>query len=578
MPQVPSYGQRVVETTALPGARYTPDASPASFGAVEPINLDPAIRQLREIEQREQAKADEDAFFEADAKLAAAETFILLDPKTGVLQRKGKNAFSAPEDVKEEWLKRVGEIESTLSTDRQRDAFRRSALNREESLSRRVQEHVGREMDQHAMETAESLITNEIDAAVANLDKTRIEDAIMRITEVTSSEARRNGWSPEETQRAMQHSLSTLHVGVIGKMLDEDQYQRANDYFKEYKKDIRGSEHGKIQKTLEEETLRGEAQRTALRITNEHRDLTAALKAVDAIKEPKLQDAVRDRVKERFNEQEADENEDREDAYLRATNLLDANPGRRVWDVVPPSLKHILSLEQRNALESRASGGPTENDNRAWLDFLELDVQAVAKLSRVQFESQFWTKFDLSHRGRAESHWLESRNAVENGRLSTPELSSTVTFKDQVANTLRRTRLINPEKPISGLNEKEVDMYAAFEDEAARRILHFELTELEGKRKSTSDEKQTIMDTMATEKVFIEKWWTDPEKPIFALNTDEKGRAYIKYDQVPLLERRSLENLLRSKGRRITNDKIQRAYAQVLMNNPNGVAAILEER
>src|SRR5688572_13242975 len=149
MPRVPQY-DRQTSTAPLPNERFTPERPP-----VQPaLDLTGVAGSAIDILRRERERADEVAFQEADAQLAEAETYLLLDPNEGALHQRGKNAFGVPEKVKDAWRKKVGEIGSSLTTNRQKRAFARSARTRGIDLERRVFDHVGGEMLKHELSVA----------------------------------------------------------------------------------------------------------------------------------------------------------------------------------------------------------------------------------------------------------------------------------------------------------------------------------------------------------------------------------------------------------------------------------------
>ena len=189
-------------------------------------------------------------------------------------------------------------------------------------------------------------------------------------------------------------------------------------------------------------------------------------------------------------------------------------------------------------------------------------------MTQPEFETAYWSHFDGPHRERAALQWAAARDAVSQAKFKQPVLASTLTFKDRINNTLKATKLID-DKPLAKLSKDQRQSFMAIETEAAHQIEEYEMNQLGGKRRATGDEMQTIIDNLVKNRVFLDKNWirSDPEKVAALVTADEKGLAYVPFDKVPADSRASIENLLKSRGRRITSDVIQRAYAAHLLND-----------
>src|SRR5688500_10724136 len=123
MPQVPKYGQPKVDATPLPGVRRSVDVPRAAFQPPASIDLSGVHGVLKEVVEQERQKADQIALTDAESKLAEVETELLYNPQTGLLNKKGLDAFGTPDEFEENWTKRASEIGKSLGNDRQKAAF-----------------------------------------------------------------------------------------------------------------------------------------------------------------------------------------------------------------------------------------------------------------------------------------------------------------------------------------------------------------------------------------------------------------------------------------------------------------------
>lgn len=558
-----------VDTRALPGVRLPTDTPSAAFGVQSPSIIPrEALSALAQAAQEARRKADEVALIDTDRQLAEIETRLLHDPQKGALQRRGQDAFRVPEEMRAEWQQATGDIGKGFTGERAR-RFEAMVNRRFEGMDRAVQTHVGREIQAYDNDVTKGLVSNEINAAIAGYeDPTRIADATTRIRSALTTNATRNGLPPAERDRQILVTLSTMHAGVLDRMTSVDVVggdARAREYYTAHKDEISGADQAKIEKTLAEATIRGESQREADTIVGQHSDMSEALRATKTIAEPRLRDAVRERVRQHFSDVDAARRLAEERRYLSATNLIDGQPGQPARSVIPAGMWSQLTLEQRNALERRSEGPSMPNNDKVWLDFLDLDVPAVAALSRAAFETTYWSHLDQVHRERAAAMWDQARDASA-GRASL-ELSATLTYKDRVDNVLRSNGIISASKERSKFTRSEAELYARFETEAARRIEHFELAGLGGKRRATGEEMQKILDEMIIQRVFIDRNIIRKDPSIIVgvdtVATNERGDVYVPFAMIPKPERERIRALLQKNKKPTLDSVIERAFGAV---------------
>jgi hypothetical protein len=98
-----------------------------------------------------------------------------------------------------------------------------------------------------------------------------------------------------------------------------------------------------------------------------------------------------------------------------------------------------------------------------------------------------------------------------------------------------------------------------------------------GGKDLTADEKQRIVDTVSMDKVYVDEWGRDPEKPIFQLGDDDLKNAYVrlptrkdiygnqKYENVylntiPSTDRMQIISALKKRGMPVTEQAIAAIY------------------
>jgi hypothetical protein len=240
MPIVPRRTD-AIGTAPLPGVRVSPDAPAAAFG-VPGNGIDvatPALRLVEPIAREARDHADQVAFLDADNQLAKLHT----DLETGALQRKGKDAMGALEAVNTDWQKGVGEIESSLTNDRQKMAFQRAASSRYQSLYANVERHTAAESEQYDRDVSKTALEVRADAALKNYsDPAAVDGAVEQSRAILQGVGRRMGWDQTVTDEAIAKQTSELRANVIKQFASAKQLPQVVAYYDAHKDDLVGED------------------------------------------------------------------------------------------------------------------------------------------------------------------------------------------------------------------------------------------------------------------------------------------------------------------------------------------------
>lgn len=102
-------------------------------------------------------------------------------------------------------------------------------------------------------------------------------------------------------------------------------------------------------------------------------------------------------------------------------------------------------------------------------------------------------------------------------------------------------------------------------DEIDRRVRA--ASAAKGGKDLTADEKQGIVDRVVMDKVYVDEWGTDPQKPLSLLTPDEVAKSYVKVNgknvpvsSVPALDRRQIIRALQATGQQTTEQAIVEMY------------------
>ncbi len=347
---------RQVRGEASPTPRITAVPTARSYGAdfgetVASVGGELFARQQHERRaaiERERVKANQIAVTSVAASLHEAAGQLEIDAQT----KRGNDAFELPTVTKAAYEKRADELAATLTNDEQRQAFQMERLQRGVTLNMTVQRHVAKERQAYDDGETKAYTDGAKSAAIANaLDPVRVAADMDRGAAAVAAWADRRGMGKVEADAAIAAYRSETHVGVIGNLLDGEHDKQAKAYFEEVEDQIDGETRGKLKKAIEESTLRGESQQKEDEIWAATKgDPDAALEAARKIKDPKLRDAVEQRVDQRIAEADRKKRRDTENTMVDAANRIDKGGLKSV----PATVWMNLSVADRQELERYA--------------------------------------------------------------------------------------------------------------------------------------------------------------------------------------------------------------------------------
>ncbi len=547
MPTVPRYEGNSVQERQVPDVRVISQLPEGvASGGIESRHFDLA----QKIVSSEAEKADRAQILIADKDLSDLETRLLYDAKDGIISKKGRDVFSAPEYVADKWKKGVEDISKRLSGHRQKRLFGELSQKRFDSINSTVQRHVATESINYANSVTDEYLASERDAAAINFGSPeRIGLSIERQRAAIADFADRNGKPPEWTSNKLREVESKTHMAVLERMLAGGDDRLAKAYYDANKEGFSLADDAKrAVSILEEGSVRGESQRISDSILGEAKTLTEAISKTKDVSDPKLRDAVSDRVREGWNLKKVAEKDYQNSLYEEAAKYVDASPGKKPRYSVPPGVWADLSTEYRDALDKRASDGP--NDDEAWLDFLDQyrgSPDTIGKLSRHEFEVKFWSKFDKAHRNRAESMWNDAADGARSGKSSPTQ--STMSFEERLQNTLVLAKMI-PSASQGKLKGEKLRLYARAENKASIAIDDFTN---KNKRKPTQEEMQSLIDDAVFDEGTVSGLFSNKQKPFVSM---EVGADV----EVPESEGNQIRGWFKSRGITPTDRQVKDAY------------------
>lgn len=566
MPRIPTLDAPRVSQQGLPGVRLGVRADAGSFGG----NIGRGLQQVgsvaADVYQEERQKADALAVLEADRRLSEWENRALYDVETGALNVKGKDALGLSDRVIPDLDATIGEIATGLANDDQKLAFRRMAQARRTDVDRILQRHAASEYEAYDAAETEAYLASSLEAAAANYtDPERVAVELDRQRAALLSRATRTGESAEVTRAKIDAFTSDTHVAVIDRMLSSGEYRGAREYLDANREDIAGTAVADVEKAVRAGTVRAESQAQADALVAKYTSRAEALTAARAIDDPEVRDSVVTRVNARFDEAKAIEAENRAQALRDAADIIERSGS---VDDVPVTLWDQLDAGDRRALELRSrqvrSGVEPVQDDRRWYQFTQKTPDEIAGMNLF---TELRPYVDDQHWDRAVALRREIVEAKRGNKDAASAVTSTLTFKDRLGNTLVGAGLF---KSATGLKGEDAARFSRLETEAARQV---QLREQELGRKATGNEIQEVLDQMVLQRVVIDPGPFSSERERLLVELAPEDLEDI---EVPDDVRGRLENLARSFDRILTPAQAARAYIAALRGDDAAVMAILQ--
>ncbi len=354
MPRVPTL-QRTVTRKPLPAARLTNVPSANAFGKQLGDTLAGiGAQQVTSILARTRQAADELVILEAGNKMATEERRLLYGDESGqggLLSREGKDSFGIPEEFLTAYTKFAGEVGATLSSDAQRQAFARLTASAQQRTALALHRHVFDERQKFDTTETQTFLEGSVSAAALSADDpAAVNVELTAGLEEINRHVDRMGMG-EDAAAAMRLDYTTaVHQAVISRLLAMEKDRLAEIYFEGVnKEEISAAVQTKIIIDLEEGTLRGESQKKTDELILESASIQEAFDKSLEIKDDKLRDATRDRLRQRLTDERIATNARQEKALNAATDILE-----RTQDIgsIPPSMWTDFSTTERARLKA----------------------------------------------------------------------------------------------------------------------------------------------------------------------------------------------------------------------------------
>jgi hypothetical protein len=563
VPVVPTYRNQPLPTERLQGPRIDSTPPQGALGLTEAsaqgFKASSGLAEtVQKIAMEEKNKGDQIAVQDYDTKASDLQTKLQIEAS----QMKGKDAAAAIDLVQQKWTEGLSSLDGTLNNDSQRFAARHAAQQRWESLNKSVQLHSAQQLEQYDAESTDASISNARDQAILNYhDPEEVQNGLAKQNEALIYFAQRNGKGEEWLKSKLEESESKTHVGIVQRMLANGEDQRASQYYKGIKDQVSGADATTLEKYLEEGSLRGQSQRMADELLKDPEvTMISALEKAREVQDPKLRDALSDRLKSEFANRETARRNDEEKLFENVSRVVEQSKSR---DQIPVDQWLALSPQARSSVDARIAqlrkGVEPETDPSLYYN---LKTQAATPELKNQF---LQTNLLLVRPHLSDSDWKEMVNIQTSLRSkdgkADAELDGFRNNQSIVNDTLNQIG-IDPTPKTGSDDAGKVNLFRQKVDEQVRAI------QQTNGRKATNEEVQTIVDRLATKVVTDRGWLWNSHKRAFEVN--DTNPIDVDTSEIPRAERQKIEDALRSHKLPVTDEAVRSLYVRRLQGDLGG--------
>lgn len=372
--------------------------------------------------------------------------------------------------------------------------------------------------------------------------------------------------SPQYKQ-LVRASLTALHTDVINNFVAKDQDGMAAAYLKAHKGEIDTDKLDELTKLVQVGGSKDTSLKLSMSLTGTLNEQLAKLESMYSKGEinATVYDMTRQRVEHNWNTQQAGRAQWEKGLIGSAQDWLLKNPSKSLTDMPTEMYNNLKNTGHLGSLQSFAKSGRFDNDPRTWGQIMSMPQTTLAEMTTDQFYVKYRGKLDDAHLEQGMAMVANARG--EGGGAKNPNTVEIVTINERITRAAKDAKII----PFNGAkNENQQRDLGLFETEVQNRVNAFAGTLPKG-RKPTGDEVQKIIDSVLVDKVKIDEFGRDPEKPLFMVQgkPDVLKNAYITVpdgrdvyiSKIPAASTEAYTKKLRAAGIPVTQRKIAEMWA-----------------
>lgn len=471
----------------------------------------------------------------------------------GFSQIKSSGVVDRPvyKEYSELFDKTVNEITSNLQNDQQRNMFRQRAEVSKLQFGNDLTNHIQREKQVYSRQVFDGGLAVELENAGQHwTEPGSVNLSIERTNRLIDQQSELEGWPFAITKAKKQVAESNIHQNVINQAIATDNPEYAKEWYRKNKKKIESTEHPRIEKLLDQSSLKVLAQEVTDDIFSRGLTQDQAVKEVRRKYKGDEENAIISSVRDRFNEEENFKTQKEADAGDAAWKIYSETLD---FDQIPLTTLRKMNGKDRESLrayaEKEKAGESVKTNYAVYYELIQMAEERPAEFRKLNM-----LKF-LPH--LSEKH----RDQLIKLQTDRTEIDYVATQAQLAKRGAIRAGL---DPKAEGKDNDDGRAISAFYDNLNRKTTAFQETK---GRKPDDKELNQIIDDMLIDRVFVEEWGRDPEKPLTTLTPEELKEAYViiekqevKVSEIPDKERTEITLKLIKAGQRVTEENIARRW------------------
>lgn len=532
MPQVPLYEGPQVRSQALrPVYQRTPDVSSGAQAVAR------SVQEFGDVVEKDMYRRAETEANQADRTITAA----WLEWDAANRQKYRGASVAEYEKAAQDWWDRAPQDYGPMFSDIAKAAVGRDLVRKKSQAMSSVREYVSRESERFADESSAANITTSIQFGVSTGD---VAGSAQQIRDIVAAQGARKRWTTGMVQAEQLKALSNLHLAQITKLAATDA-AAARQYYDANKLEI-----GATQQPRVEEVLKGEADNqfaSQFAASVAAKPLSEQLAEAAKITDPTRREKALTEIRNNHAMVKAAQQEREQAVADQAWQLV--GQGQRVPEALLVQMDGRTRVQLQDYVKEKAkqaaAGEPVKTD---WPTYINLRERLAAgeKINLTPYTTkiapaQLEQLLDIQSKAATPGSVKQDAMLTDNQRI------------DLALDGLGIDKKKNPEA---------AGRFATVVDQRVRAA-----SLAKGGKELTPDEKQKIIDQVSLDKVYVDEWGRDPEKPTALLTQDELTKAYVRVNgknvpvsSVPAADRQQIIAALRATSLPVTEQAIVEMY------------------
>lgn len=539
MPQVPTY-QKQVQTQQLPNMKVDTTISKEQLGVGEAFNK--MTHEAEQIALQAKKEADHAAVRDAETELNKMENsfFYGENGQGGAYTKQGKDALGLKGQMDKVYQDVYQKQLESLSNDAQKSLFEARAGRRKMAMDDSIMRHMSVETTRYLDKSSDDFVKNEIGSAIQNMQNpNRVNESIVNINDELNKYADRKGYDNQSRKLLIDNAMSTVHTGIINRMVKNGDDAVAQDYFNKVKGQIGGEHLAQVESALEISSTLGFAQKftdEALRKGwSEKQTLNEAVKIDDT----KKRDAAEKRTVHVFSMEKQAKAEYQQSIFEQATNYFDETGGK-----VDPVMLSRMEAATRVHFKNYTDRNPVLDDSKTYTDLYQIAMNPATRQKFVDHELIY-----------------------EKGNLNKEHYEKLLKLQQDI-----KSGKLDPMKKLNGEysnSEIAFDVYALAgnpKDKKSEQYKKFSLTfsdaverykTANNKQYISNEEARTIANQLVIEDIDTGKWFGG-KSAIFQL----------KFKDIPESSVKAIKESLIKSNRPSDDDEVLKEYQRIRYSTP----------